>query len=136
MFEGANNSSVCLEMLTMSITNPSDLTLSIILYQLARLSLLLGLIWLINRVGKTIVFSYRVRTRYDDIPHHPRHRLWGHLLDIAPRLSPTINQHPDYVFEELWEDLGRPPAFIVDLAVQDSESLIRISPYRGADRHH
>ena len=94
----------------------------------ARLSLLLVFLFIANKVAKTVVFTYRTRNKYSDIPHLPRHRLWGNLVNIGEKLSPTINHHPDYAFEDVWKQLGQPPAYLVDLAPIDRGFLVIADP--------
>lgn len=95
---------------------------------LIRLSLLFGLVYFLYKLSETIVFSYRTHTRYEDIPHSPRHWIWGHLASIGPTLDPSINQHPDYAFEDEWLKLGKPPVYFVDLAPVDRCMIIIADP--------
>jgi Cytochrome P450 len=70
--------------------------------------------------------AYHIRKKYNDIPSLPRHPLWGNLVNCGAKLRGE--RHPDYGFEEIWESLGRPPAFLVDLAPVSRAVLIIAEP--------
>lgn len=50
------------------------------------------------------------------IPHLPQHWLLGNLINVGKRLDPALGRHPDYGFEEIWNELGRPPCFWMDMS--------------------
>lgn len=88
----------------------------------------LGL-YVFSRICTWIFKAYRIRTRYHDIPSLPRHRLWGNLINAGERLKPSLKRHPDYGFEEIWRQLGKPGCFLVDLApVEDRGFLVIAEP--------
>ena len=70
------------------------------------------------------LYTYRTRQRWDDIPHLPRHWLLGNLVDIGKKCNPRLGRHPDYGFEEMWNELGQPACFLVDLAPADVHSFL------------
>lgn len=96
--------------------------------QVIRLVLITGFLIIFNKIVKTIIFTYRTHHRYDDIPHAQRHWLWGNVVNFGAKLAPSINQHPDYAFEEVWEELGRPPAYMIDMAPVDRATLVICDP--------
>ncbi|KIW30827.1 uncharacterized protein PV07_02521 [Cladophialophora immunda] len=93
-------------------------------------SLLLALIglYLTVKVIRIIQRTITARRRYKEIPQLPRHPVWGHLVNMGEKLNPALLRHPDYAFEEIWESLGRPPAFLMDLNPVDSVFLIVADP--------
>lgn len=93
-----------------------------------RLSLFCGLSYILYKFSETIVFTYRTHTRYGDIPHLPRRWILGHLANVGPTLDPSINQHPDYAFEDVWLKLGKPPLYFLDLAPIDRCMIIIADP--------
>ncbi|KAI0425614.1 cytochrome P450 [Xylaria sp. FL1042] len=78
---------------------------------------------LIVFAGATLLASYlyfRLRyirySQYAHIPQLPNHLLWGHLKIFGELASRGIrDRHPDRVFEEMWQSIGRPPVMLVDL---------------------
>ena len=88
-------------------------------YILSILLLLLG-----YKIFALAQYTYRTRQRYDDIPHLPRHWLLGNLVAIGQKCNPRLGRHPDYGFEEMWNELGQPAAFLVDLAPVDVHSFV------------
>ncbi|KAI1477676.1 cytochrome P450 [Daldinia eschscholtzii] len=55
-------------------------------------------------------------TQYAHIPQLPNHLLWGHLKVFGEFMYRGIlDRHPDKIFEEMWESIGRPPMMLVDL---------------------
>ncbi|HEX3641278.1 MAG TPA: hypothetical protein VHV10_08310, partial [Ktedonobacteraceae bacterium] len=70
------------------------------------------------------LYTYRTRQRWYDIPHLPRHWLLGNLVDIGKKCNPRLGRHPDYGFEEMWNELGQPACFMVDLAPADVHSFL------------
>ena len=70
------------------------------------------------------VYTYRSRQRYHDVPSLPRHPIFGNLKSIGEKCAPGRNRHPDFGFEEMWNELGRPAAFMVDLAPVDVHSFL------------
>ncbi|KAK5055348.1 hypothetical protein LTR84_013098 [Exophiala bonariae] len=89
---------------------------------------LIGLYYCVIVPGRRIIHTYRVRQKYLDIPSLPRHPLWGNLVNVGMKLDPTINRHPDYGFEEIWNELGHPPAFLFDLNPIDNAFLVIADP--------
>lgn len=89
---------------------------------------LIGLYYFVIVPGRRLIHTYRVRHKYLDIPSLPRHPLWGNLVNVGMKLDPTINRHPDYGFEEVWNELGCPPAFMFDLNPIDNAFLIIADP--------
>ncbi|KAI0843820.1 cytochrome P450 [Daldinia vernicosa] len=54
--------------------------------------------------------------QYAHIPQLPNHLLWGHLKVFGEFMYRGIlDRHPDKIFEEMWESIGRPPIMLVDL---------------------
>ncbi|KAI0117413.1 cytochrome P450 [Daldinia grandis] len=54
-------------------------------------------------------------TQYAHIPQLPNHLLWGHLKVFGEFMYRGIlDRHPDKIFEEMWESMGRPPMMLVD----------------------
>lgn len=84
--------------------------------------------YLLYRVTRVIYRTYRHRTRWQEIPQLPRHPLWGHLVNMGAKLDPTLLRHPDYAFEEVWESLGCPPAYLMDLNPVDMSFLVVADP--------
>jgi hypothetical protein len=70
--------------------------------------------------------TYHIRKKYNDIPSLPRHPLWGNLVNCGSKLGGE--RHPDYCLEEIWESLGRPPAFVMDLEPVSRVFLIIAEP--------
>ena len=70
------------------------------------------------------VYTYRSRQRYHDIPSVARHWLFGNLKTIGEKCAPGRNRHPDFGFEEIWNELGQPSCFMVDLAPVDVHSFL------------
>lgn len=77
-------------------------------------------------VFRTFRKTYNIRRRYHDIPQLPRHSIWGNLINCGEKLAGS--RHPDYGFEEIWESLGRPSCFLMDLAPVDQAYLILAEP--------
>ncbi|KAJ9651734.1 hypothetical protein H2198_009006 [Neophaeococcomyces mojaviensis] len=102
--------------------------LNSVFWQTAGLLVAVLSVSLLYRAVRQINYTYRVRQRFQDIPCLPRHWLWGHLVNVGQKLSPGINRHPDYGFEEVWNELGQPPAYLVDLATIDRPMLIIMHP--------
>lgn len=71
--------------------------------------------------------TYRSRQKWTDIPGHPRHWLFGNLKSIGEKCNPAANRHPDYGFEEMWIELGRPGAFMIDLAPVDFRNFLIVA---------
>lgn len=90
-------------------------------------ALLLGL-YCLSLLIRRIIHTYRVRHQFLDIPSLPRHPLWGNLVNVGEKLNPAINRHPDYGFEEVWNQLDRPPAFMMDLNPIDKAFFIIADP--------
>lgn len=98
------------------------------LRQVISILIVISLGLFVRKIYRRFIFAYAVRKRYNDIPHLPRHWAFGNLVNAGQRLAPSINQHPDYAFEEMWNELGRPPAFFVDLAPIDRAMMIICHP--------
>ncbi|KAK5069613.1 hypothetical protein LTR64_008294 [Lithohypha guttulata] len=111
---------------SLSVNREMELTNAIL--PLARLALLGCALFVLYKIFETSVFTYRTHTGYKDLPQHPRHWFWGHLATIGPKLNPSINAHPDYAFEDVWHELGNPPAYVVDLAPVDRAMIIIADP--------
>ena len=79
------------------------------------------------RISQWTYKAYRIRTRFYDIPSLPRHRIWGNLINAGERLKPSLKRHPDYGFEEIWQDLGQPGCFLVDLAPVEARGFLIIA---------
>lgn len=77
---------------------------------------------------RRIQLTIRNRYKYSDIVGLPRHRFFGNLINMGEKLNPALNRHPDYVFEEVWEALGQPPAYLMDLNPVDDNFLIITDP--------
>ena len=58
----------------------------------------------------------RKRARFAKFPQLPVSMLWGHLKAIDEQVRSGVpERHPDQVFQEIHESLGRPPLFVLDL---------------------
>ncbi|KAI1396057.1 cytochrome P450 [Hypoxylon fuscum] len=54
--------------------------------------------------------------QYAHLPQLPNHLLWGHLKIFGEFMNRGIHdRHPDKIFEEMWDSMGRPPIMLVDL---------------------
>lgn len=80
------------------------------------------------KLVESLRWNYLVRQKYGDIPQSSRHWFWGHLISIGERLNPSIHRHPDYAFEDIWNELGQPPVYLIDLALVDRGMLIIADP--------
>ncbi|KAK3722168.1 hypothetical protein LTR37_002601 [Vermiconidia calcicola] len=89
-----------------------------------RLSLAALGLYIAYRITDAAIYTYRIRQKYHDIPSLPRHWFWGNLQAIGEKCNPALDRHPDYGFEEMWNQLDRPPAFLVDLAPIDRLSFL------------
>jgi len=98
------------------------------LYLLLRIAVLLIFFSIVYKTVIRIIFTYRIRQRYDDIPHLPRHWLAGNLVNVGEQMSPSINAHPDNAMRGIWDELGQPPAYMIDLAPVDRAMLIIADP--------
>ncbi|KIW84733.1 hypothetical protein Z517_00121 [Fonsecaea pedrosoi CBS 271.37] len=85
-------------------------------------------IYLTIKLVQIIRTTISARRRYREIPQLPRHPVWGHLVNMGEKLNPALKRHPDYAFEEIWESLGRPPAYLMDLLPVDTVFLIVADP--------
>ncbi|KIX08003.1 uncharacterized protein Z518_02658 [Rhinocladiella mackenziei CBS 650.93] len=92
------------------------------------LALTLIVVYLTLRLSNLILRTYRARQRWLDIPGLPRHPMWGHLINMGEKLNPALNRHPDYAFEQVWDSLGRPDAFLMDMEPVDRCFLIVADP--------
>lgn len=91
--------------------------------------LVLLMLYVSIRISQRTYKAYRIRTRFYDISFLPRHRIWGNLINAGERLKPSLKRHPDYGFEEIWQDLGQPGCFLVDFApIEDRGFLIIAEP--------
>ncbi|KAL8821929.1 MAG: hypothetical protein Q9191_007210 [Dirinaria sp. TL-2023a] len=103
--------------------------LNLSLYQVRNTLLIVLVLYISLRISRWIYKAHRVRTRFHDIPSLPRHPIWGNLVNAGERLKPSLKRHPDYGFEEIWQELGEPGCFLVDLApVEDRGFLIIAEP--------
>lgn len=84
-------------------------------------------IYISYRLVRLIAWTYGIRKCYSDIPHLPRHPVWGNLINCGEKLAG--NRHPDYGFEEIWESMDRPSCFLMDLAPVDKAFLIVAEPH-------
>ena len=83
--------------------------------------------YLLYLLIKRIKFTWDLRHSYRDIPSLPRHTVWGNLVNCGERLSQG-DRHPDYGFVEIWEEMGQPASFVVDLAPIDKAILVICEP--------
>lgn len=97
-------------------------------WPLIRVSLFMLVLLVGYKIYNALRWNFIVRQRYNDIPHTPRHWFWGHLLTVVKLLAPSINQHPDYAFEQVWRELGQPPAYMVDIALVDRAMMVIADP--------
>ena len=99
------------------------------LYHVRSTFLVILALYLSYKISQWLYKAYRIRTRFHDIPSLPRHRIWGNLINAGERLKPSLQRHPDYGFEEIWQELGQPGCFLVDLApIEDRGFLIVAEP--------
>lgn len=94
------------------------------IYGLRYYLLIIGVSYLGYKIFSIAIYTYKTRQRYDDIPHLPRHWLTGNLVEIGKKCNPQMGRHPDYGFEEMWNELGQPSCFMVDLAPVDVHSFL------------
>lgn len=98
-------------------------------YRLKSTSVILLSLYALCRIAGRFYKTYRVRARYQNIPSFPRHPIWGNLINAGPHFSPMLNRHPDYGFEEMWQQLGQPGCFLLDVTpVQKKGHLILAAP--------
>jgi cytochrome P450 len=50
----------------------------------------------------------------------------GNLIAVGEKCNPANDRHPDYGFEEIWNELGQPSAYTVDLAPVELFSFLVI----------
>ncbi|OAP64136.1 hypothetical protein AYL99_00108 [Fonsecaea erecta] len=101
------------------------------MFETRRLPSLLGAliaVYLAVKLIRIIQRTIDARRRFKEIPQLPRHPVWGHLVNMGEKLNPALQRHPDYAFEEIWESLDRPPAFLMDLNPVDGVFLIVADP--------
>jgi hypothetical protein len=101
-------------------------TLKYRLFQAGPLLLVVTIAYLFLSLVRTVLKTYNIRRRYNDIPQLPRHPLWGNLINCGEKLAGS--KHPDYGFEEMWESMGRPSCFLMDLAPVEGAFLILAEP--------
>ena len=89
--------------------------------------------YLVLRTLRLVARTAHVRKRYLDIPSLPRHWFWGNLKVVGEKCSPSLNRHPDYGFEEMWNELGRPPCFLLDLAPVDRNCFLIVAEPQVAE---
>jgi cytochrome P450 len=82
---------------------------------------------------RRLTLAYRIRSRYHDLPSLPRHLIWGNLINAGKRLDPSLNRHPDYGLEEIWQELGQPGCFVLDLAPISQHGLLVIAEPKHAE---
>lgn len=82
----------------------------------------------ILQIGKALILNHRSKSKYRDIPSLPRHWLWGNILNAGSRFDHTGKRHPDYGFQKVWEELGRPSHFLFDLAPFGHTYLVACTP--------
>ncbi len=92
----------------------------------------LSVLYVSTKIFRVIQRTYRSRQRYQEIPQLPRHPVWGHLVNMGEKLNPALKRHPDYAFEEIWNSLGKPPAYLMDLHPVDSSFLV-VADHRIAE---
>lgn len=99
-------------------------------YSLRFTLLIAFLLFIAYKIFRLISFTRHQRQRYQDIPALPRHWALGNLKQVADKCGPQRGQHADYGFEEMWNELGRPPCFLVDIApVEDHNFLLVAEPW-------
>lgn len=86
--------------------------------------------YLAFKLVRHVRYNYWVRTNpeYAKIPHFPLHWLLGNLINLGKRLDPSLGRHPDYSFEEIWNELGRPPCFWMDMSPIGFAVLVNADP--------
>ena len=84
--------------------------------------------YIVRRAIALFRFAWHARSKYDDIPHLPRDKIWGNLINGGSRIDGSLNRHPDLAFEPMWEELGRPQAFFLDFAPVDRVNLVVCDP--------
>lgn len=98
-------------------------------YHLKSTLLIVLSFYLLYRISGRLYKTYRIRSRYRDIPSLPRHPIWGNLINAGRHFNPALKRHPDYGFEEMWQELGQPGCFLLDVTpVQDRGLLILAEP--------
>ena len=84
--------------------------------------------YVLYRFIKCAMFVYHVRRKYDDIPHLPRHPIWGNISNAGTLMDPNLPRLYEYGLEEIWEELGRPAVYLIDLAPLTPSLLIVADP--------
>lgn len=84
--------------------------------------------YLCYKIVSIVIYGYQTSKRYHDIPSLPRSKITGNLLNAGKYLDPSIPRHPDYGIEEMWEQLDRPPFFLMDLAPIDYGVVVIADP--------
>lgn len=84
-------------------------------------------IYITYKICQIVYGTYHVRQRFDDIPSLPRHWIFGNLKAMGEKCNPRSGRHADYGFEEIWHELDRPAAFMVDLAPVDVRSFLIVA---------
>jgi hypothetical protein len=86
--------------------------------------------YLLYKFARHVQFNIWVRTskEFDKIPSLPRHWLLGNLVNAGQKLDPSLGRHPDQGFEEIWNELGRPPCFWLDFSPVDITVLAIADP--------
>ena len=106
-------------------------TASVILsriYDIRYIALFISLSYIGYRISRIVNFTYHVRQRYHDIPSLPRHWFGGNLKSAGEAMPPSSSRHPDYGMERLWNDLGQPSCYLMDLAPVDTPMIVVAEP--------
>ena len=84
--------------------------------------------YVLYRIIRCCISTYRFRRKYNEIPHLPRHPLWGNIQTAAASLDPSLPRSYEYGLEEIWDQLERPAAFLIDLAPLTESFLVVVDP--------
>ena len=84
--------------------------------------------YIVKKAVALFQFARHARAKYDDIPHLPRHPVWGNLVNGGSRIDGSLNRHPDLAFEPMWEEMSRPQAFFLDFTPVDRVNLVVCDP--------
>jgi cytochrome P450 len=102
-------------------------------FSLKRTLLSVLVLYILYRFSGSLREAYHIRTSWRDIPSLPRHPIWGNIVNAGRRLNPKLDRHMDYGFEEIWQELGEPGCFLIDLAPVHLHGLLIVADPQHAE---
>lgn len=102
-------------------------------YNLKRTLLGVLVLYIFYRFSGLLYGAYRIRTSWRDIPSLHRHPIWGNIVNAGRRMDLKLDRHIDYAFEEIWQELGEPGCFVVDLAPVHPHGLLIVAEPQHAE---